>query len=60
MTIYSDCPKCTGSSVTKLVQEAGFDTFQNFLLSYGLKTWNQEDVEEGKAILHAFHAAGTE
>ncbi|KAI0054294.1 hypothetical protein BV25DRAFT_1866466 [Artomyces pyxidatus] len=31
--------------------------YHNFLLSYGLKPYNLEDVEEGKAILAAFREA---
>ncbi|KAL3692304.1 hypothetical protein R1sor_005955 [Riccia sorocarpa] len=27
--------------------------FQNFMLSYGLKMWNHENVEEAKAIAEA-------
>ena len=32
-------------------KDAGHNNFPAFLLSYGLKIWNEEDVEEGKAIL---------
>jgi hypothetical protein len=32
-------------------KDAGFDNFPAFLLSYGLRIYNIEDVEEGKAIL---------
>ncbi|KAH7078897.1 hypothetical protein BKA63DRAFT_563564 [Paraphoma chrysanthemicola] len=34
-------------------KDVGFDNFPAFLLSYGLRIWNDEDVEEGKAILRA-------
>lgn len=32
-------------------KDAGFDNFPTFLLSFGLRIHNHEDVEEGKAIL---------
>jgi hypothetical protein len=32
-------------------KDAGFRNFPGFLLSYGLRIYNHEDVEEGKAIL---------
>jgi len=32
-------------------KDAGFRNFPEFLLSYGLRIWNHDDVEEGKAIL---------
>jgi hypothetical protein len=32
-------------------KHAGFDNFPAFLLSYGLRIYNHDDVEEGKAIL---------
>lgn len=32
-------------------KDAGFDNFPAFLLSYGLRIYNADDVEEGKAIL---------
>jgi hypothetical protein len=37
----------------QMVKAAGFRNFPEFLLSYGLKIHNPEDVEEGKAILKA-------
>ncbi|KAL2067756.1 hypothetical protein VTL71DRAFT_15852 [Oculimacula yallundae] len=33
------------------LQDSGHDNMDKFLLSYGLKMHNDEDVEEGKAIL---------
>lgn len=36
-----------------MVKAAGFRNFHEFLLSYNLRVWNPEDVEEGKAILRA-------
>lgn len=36
-----------------MVKAAGFRNFPEFLLSYGLRIYNPEDVEEGKAILKA-------
>ena len=41
-----------------MAHEAGLHSFKHFLESYGLKIWNEDDVEEGKAILHAFHKNG--
>lgn len=32
-------------------KDAGFRNFPEFLLSYGLRIYNPEDVEEGRAIL---------
>jgi hypothetical protein len=32
-------------------KDAGHANFPAFLLSYGLRIYNHEDVEEGKAIL---------
>ena len=37
----------------RMVREAGFTSFNRFLLSYGLKMSDPDDVEEGKAILKA-------
>lgn len=34
-------------------KDAGFDNFKAFLLSYGLRLENNDDVQEGKAILRA-------
>jgi hypothetical protein len=38
-------------NTTAAAKDAGFDNFPTFLLSYGLRIWNHEDVQEGKAIL---------
>lgn len=38
-------------SVTKAAKAAGFTSFNHFLLSYGLRIYEMDDVEEGKAIL---------
>lgn len=32
----------------------GWSSYFNFMISYGLKPWNPEDLEEAKAILIAF------
>lgn len=32
---------------------AGFRNFNNFLQSYGLRIWNDDDIQEGKGILRA-------
>ena len=42
-----------GMSHNQMVREAGFTSFNQFMLSYGLKMHNPDDVEEGKAILKA-------
>lgn len=34
-------------------KDAGFDNFKAFLLSYGLRLENDDDVQEGRAILQA-------
>ncbi|KAJ6035974.1 hypothetical protein N7540_000253 [Penicillium herquei] len=33
-----------------------YGTWADFMFSYGLKPWNDDDVEEGKRILQAFTA----
>ncbi|KAK0470331.1 uncharacterized protein EV420DRAFT_1634759 [Desarmillaria tabescens] len=33
---------------------ASFGGYNNFMHSYGLKPWDMDDVEEGKAILEMF------
>jgi hypothetical protein len=38
-------------NTTSASKAAGFTSFPNFLLSYGLRIYNPDDVEEGKAIL---------
>lgn len=38
-------------SVNKAAQAAGFRHFKAFLESYGLRIWNDEDIQEGKEIL---------
>lgn len=38
---------------TAAAEDAGFQGFQNLLESYGLRIWNHDDVQEGKAILGA-------
>ena len=43
----------TSMSFNQMVREAGFTSFNQFMLSYGLKLSNSEDVEEGKTILKA-------
>lgn len=34
--------------------------WQNFMLSYGLKPWNLDDVEEGKVILEQLKKSAVE
>ena len=31
-----------------------FGGFNNFMHSYGLKPWNDDDIQEGKAIIEGF------
>jgi len=38
-------------NTTSAAKDAGHTSFSNFLLSYGLRIYNPDDVEEGKAIL---------
>ncbi|KAJ9612023.1 hypothetical protein H2200_003618 [Cladophialophora chaetospira] len=40
-------------SQNQMVRAAGFRNFPEFLLSYNLRIYNDEDVQEGKAILKA-------
>lgn len=40
-------------SFNGMVKAAGFTSFNQFLLSYGLRMYNPDDVEEGKRILYA-------
>jgi hypothetical protein len=42
-----------GMSINAMVRAAGFSSFNQFLLSYNLRIYNPDDVEEGKAILKA-------
>lgn len=46
-------PGAGEKSLNQMVREAGFESFNRFMQSYGLKVWEPEDVEEGKAILKA-------
>jgi hypothetical protein len=39
---------------------SSYGGMHNFMLSYGLKIWNPEDVEEAKAIINAFKQADYE
>lgn len=38
----------------QLLKEGGWGGMNNFMLSYGLKMYNHEDVEEANRILDAF------
>jgi hypothetical protein len=38
-------------NTTSAAKDAGFRNFPEFLLSYGLRIYNHEDVEQGKEIL---------
>ncbi|KAF9445323.1 hypothetical protein P691DRAFT_805769 [Macrolepiota fuliginosa MF-IS2] len=37
-----------------------FGGYNRFMLSYGLKPWNHDDVQEAKAILEGFREADRE
>ena len=39
------------TSINTAVKHAGFRHFKEFLESFGLRIWELDDVEEGKAIL---------
>jgi hypothetical protein len=39
--------------INEMVRAAGFTSFNQFPLSYNLRVYNDEDVQEGKAILQA-------
>ncbi|KAF2747465.1 hypothetical protein M011DRAFT_402219 [Sporormia fimetaria CBS 119925] len=38
-------------NTNKAAQHAGYNNFKHLLESYGLRIWEIDDVEEGKAIL---------
>lgn len=40
-------------SFAQTVRDAGFKSFDKFLLAYGLRVYDVDDVEEGKKILRA-------
>jgi hypothetical protein len=47
----ADADKSHIKNADKAAKDAGHRNFPEFLLSYGLRIYNEEDVEEGKAIL---------
>ncbi|KAF2819938.1 hypothetical protein CC86DRAFT_374659 [Ophiobolus disseminans] len=49
----SSSDKSQIKGTTAAAKDAGFDSFPAFLLSYGLRISNHDDVEEDKAILRA-------
>jgi hypothetical protein len=49
----SNAAKSSITGTAAAAKDAGFQGFQNFLESYGHKIWNDDDVQEGKAILRA-------
>ena len=49
MSSNTDKSKITGTN--SAAKDAGFSGFRAFLESYGLRVWNPEDVQEGRAIL---------
>lgn len=49
----SNAAKSSITGTTAAAKDAGFQGFQNFLESHGLRIWNDDDVQEGKAILRA-------
>jgi hypothetical protein len=42
-------------SFDQMVKNAGFRNFNHFMQSYGLKMHDDDDVQEGKAILNALY-----
>lgn len=40
-------------SLNEMVKAAGFTSFNQFLLSYNLRIYDDDDVQEGKRILRA-------
>lgn len=46
-------PKTKKMSLQQMVKAAGFRSFNEFLLSYNLRIYEDDDVKEGKAILQA-------
>lgn len=51
MSSSSNKSHITGTNAA--AKDAGFDHFKAFLESYGLRIYNDDDVQEGKAILRA-------
>lgn len=47
----SNAPKSSITGTEAAAKDAGFSGFKNFLESYGLRIWNDDDIQEGKAIL---------
>jgi hypothetical protein len=49
----SSSDKSNMKNTNAAAKDAGFENFPTFLLSYGLRVYNHDDVQEGKAILRA-------
>ncbi|KAH7402407.1 hypothetical protein BKA66DRAFT_448694 [Pyrenochaeta sp. MPI-SDFR-AT-0127] len=49
MSSNNDKAHITGTGAA--AKDAGFTSFKAFLESYGLRIWNDDDVQEGRAIL---------
>jgi hypothetical protein len=49
----SSSDKTNIKNTNAAAKDAGFQDFSNFLLSYGLRLYNADDVQEGRAILRA-------
>ncbi|KAF1942207.1 hypothetical protein EJ02DRAFT_346154 [Clathrospora elynae] len=47
----SNTSKSSITGTHAAAKDAGFDNFKAFLESYGLRLHNDDDVEEGKAIM---------
>jgi hypothetical protein len=47
----ADTSKSSITGTNAAAKDAGFANFYEFLLSYGLRLSNYDDVQEGKAIL---------
>ena len=46
-------PRSEIRSTNAAAKDAGYENFSTFLISFGLRIYNDDDVQEGKAILRA-------
>ena len=53
-------PKSGPDSIPDSAITESWGGMNNFMLSYGLKMWNPEDVQEARAIINAFKQADYE
>ncbi|QDS77741.1 hypothetical protein FKW77_004617 [Venturia effusa] len=54
-TDTNTAPRNQSLSFNQAVRDAGFRNFNDFLLSYGLRVYNHDDVLEGRAILRGMY-----